>query len=124
MSSQNTISRKQIDGLFAFKNIMQNISHESHPSVLCPACGVKLKLCDKVCYACGARTYIACPFCGKETFIRGNCRYCRKSLYIACPNKSCGNQQLITHNGICKTCGAAMRPCDNGDGTILSTFGR
>ena len=75
---------------------------------ICPACGEKLKLSDKTCCACGTVTFIDCPYCGKETFALGNCRNCRKSLYVICSSKDCGKVQIMTGSSVCAFCGAEL----------------
>ena len=75
---------------------------------MCHACGQKLKLSDRVCASCGAATYAACPFCGRETFIQGNCRYCRNSLFVTCANQNCAMLQLISPDGLCRACGSVL----------------
>ena len=74
----------------------------------CHVCGTKLKLSDRTCGVCGVQTYTVCPFCGRETFIQGNCRYCRRSLFVTCPNGTCRKIQLITDDRSCSSCGAAL----------------
>ena len=78
------------------------------PLCTCHACGAKLKLDDKTCVVCGAQTYTVCPYCGRETFIRGNCRYCRRSLFVICQNVTCRKLQLITSDRSCNFCGMAL----------------
>lgn len=74
----------------------------------CHVCGAKLKLSDRICDACGAQTYTVCPYCGRETFIQGNCRFCRNSLFVTCPNADCLKLQLYTDARICKACGTPL----------------
>jgi len=75
---------------------------------VCPVCGGILKLSDRICGACGAKTYTLCPFCGRETFILGNCRHCRKSLYVVCPREDCRKLQIISGDRRCISCGEKL----------------
>jgi len=75
---------------------------------ICHSCGAKLKLSDRTCGVCGAQTYTVCPFCGMETFIQGNCRYCRRTLFVTCQNEACRKLQLITNDRACNSCGTPL----------------
>lgn len=75
---------------------------------VCHMCGKPVKYNDRGCGHCEAPLTINCPSCNRETFISGNCRYCRVSLYITCPNETCGKIQLATPDGLCRFCGTKI----------------
>jgi hypothetical protein len=72
----------------------------------CHTCRQPVSLEDRICGRCGAQLHVLCPSCGQETFIQSNCRYCRSSLYVVCPDKNCKKTQLISPGGRCRFCGA------------------
>lgn len=57
---------------------------------------------------CGRPLYVACPFCGKPTFVQERCEQCGQGLLVRCGNKRCGAAQFF-ENTRCTACGKKIK---------------
>jgi len=74
----------------------------------CPSCSAEIKRGWQRCPSCGRALTIACPFCGKPTFVGDKCDACGASLMITCPNKLCHAPQFF-ENTKCTACGKKIK---------------
>lgn len=74
----------------------------------CPACLRPIEKGSRICAGCGRPLYVACPSCGKQTFVQEKCEHCGVSLMRSCPNKRCGVQQFF-ENTKCTACGKKIK---------------
>ena len=87
----------------------------------CIHCGMLVDRDVRVCSACGSRSpfgylcpsclrpvYVACPFCGKPTFVQERCEQCGQELLVRCGNKRCGAAQFF-ENTRCTACGKKIK---------------
>ncbi len=75
---------------------------------LCPTCLKPIQKNQKVCSGCGRPLYVACPACGKLTFVQETCEQCGKSLMIHCQNRRCQALQFF-ENRKCTACGKLIK---------------
>ena len=80
---------------------------------LCPTCHRTIQKGQTLCSGCGRALYVACPFCGKETFVQEKCEKCGESLMIRCDNTRCGELQFF-QNTKCTACGKKIKPKNRG----------
>ena len=76
---------------------------------LCPACLRPIHKGQSVCSGCGRPIYVACPACGKQTFVQERCEQCGGALMIRCQNSRCGAPQFF-ENTKCTACGKKIKP--------------
>lgn len=75
------------------------------PFVLrCPRCRNPVEKGWKVCSGCGIRLQAICFSCGKETPAAKTCVHCGGPVLVQCPNRKCGEVQILTAGGKCGSC--------------------
>lgn len=74
---------------------------------LCPTCLREIRREDMRCSGCGRPLHIACPRCGKQTFVGEKCDVCGGSLLKQCLNPRCGEMQFF-ENAKCTACGKKL----------------
>jgi predicted amidophosphoribosyltransferase len=74
----------------------------------CPGCLREIEKGGTLCPGCGRPLNIACPHCGKRTFVQDACEVCGKSLMVSCSNKRCGQMQFF-ENRKCTACGRKIK---------------
>lgn len=75
---------------------------------LCPTCLRPVEKGQPLCSGCGRSLSVACPHCGKHTFVGERCDVCGDSLMVRCKNKRCGVLQFF-ENGKCTACGKKIK---------------
>lgn len=75
---------------------------------LCPSCLRPVEKGQPLCAGCGRPLYVACPFCGKPTFVQERCEQCGQGLLVRCGNKRCGAAQFF-ENTRCTACGKKIK---------------
>ena len=75
---------------------------------LCPSCLRPVEKGQPLCAGCGRPLYVACPFCGKPTFVQERCEQCGQGLLVRCGNKRCGAAQFF-ENTRSTACGKKIK---------------
>lgn len=75
----------------------------------CPTCLKAVEKGQALCSGCGRALYIACPTCGRQTFVDVRCEACGAGLMVRCDNKRCGELQFF-ENTKCTACGKKLKP--------------
>jgi predicted amidophosphoribosyltransferase len=74
----------------------------------CPACLKEIHKKQLICSGCGRHLYIACPICGKQTFVQEKCEQCGAGLMVKCQNRRCEVMQFF-ENTKCTACGKKIK---------------
>ena len=74
----------------------------------CPTCLKSIEKGQALCSGCGRPLNVACPTCGRQTFVDERCEVCGAGLMIKCENKRCGALQFF-ENTKCTACGKKIK---------------
>ncbi|HHW99276.1 MAG TPA: hypothetical protein GX738_06570 [Firmicutes bacterium] len=74
----------------------------------CPTCLRPIIKGQTICSGCGRSLYVACPHCGKRTFVQDRCEQCGRTLMNTCENPRCGALQFF-ENTKCTACGKKIK---------------
>ena len=75
---------------------------------LCPSCMRPIEKGQRLCAGCGRVLYVACPACGKPTFVMDRCEACGAGLMVRCENPRCQAPQFF-ENTKCTACGKKIK---------------
>jgi len=83
-------------------------AHEDPFCMRCPRCRNPVEKGWKVCSGCGLQLISVCTACGKETPTAKTCAHCGAPVLVQCPNRKCGEVQILMLGGNCVACGKPL----------------